>query len=128
MRLVERDVQFGGHHLGDLVDFGVCHFHAAAGIANDAARRHCSERDDLRNVFAAVLPRHVLDDLAAAIHAEIDVDIGQRDALRIEESLEEQAVLQRINIRDPHAVRHQAAGGRTAARTDRNVVALWHSE
>ena len=121
-RLVERDVQFGRNHLRDLVDFGIGHLHAAAGVADDAARRHGSERNDLRNVLAAVLLRDVVDDCAAAVHAEIDVDIGQRNAFGIQETFEQQTVLQRIDIRDPHAIRNQTSGGRTAARSDRDVV------
>ena len=61
-RLVERDVQFGRNHLRDLVDFGICHFHAAAGVLDDAAGRHAFRSNDLRDVFAAVLLRHVVDD------------------------------------------------------------------
>ena len=81
---------------------------------------HGAERDDLRHVLAAVLLGDVGDDLAAPALAEVDVDIGQRHALGIEEALEVQVEVQRIDVRDPQAVRHQAAGGRPAARADRN--------
>ena len=110
-RLIERDVQFRGHHFGDLVDFRIRHLHPAPRIANNAARRHGSERDDLRNVFAPVLARDVIDHFAAPVHAEIDVDIGQGHALRVEKTLEEKSVLQRIDIRNAHAVGNKTACG-----------------
>ena len=66
--------------------------------------------------------RDVLDHFAAAVHAEVDVDIGHADALRIQEALEQQPVLQRVDIGDLHRVADQAAGRRTAARTHRNPV------
>jgi hypothetical protein len=64
----------------------------------------------------------VVDDLAAAVHAEIDVDIGHGDALGIQEALEEQLVLQRIDIGDAERVGNERSGGRSAAGTDGNVV------
>ena len=121
-RFIERDMQFGGHHLRDLVHFRICHFHPAARVPNDSARRHRAERNDLRNVLAPVLFRDVVDHLSASVHAKVDIDVGQRHAFGIEETLKQQAVLQGIKIRDPHAIGHEAARGRTAARTDRDFV------
>ncbi len=121
-RLVERHFQFERHHLGDLVHLGVGHFHAPPGVANHPARQHGAERNDLRNVVAPVFLGDVLDDLASTVHAEIDVDIGQRDPLRIEESFEEQPVLKWIEIRNAHAIRHQAACGGTPAGPHRDFV------
>ena len=85
-------------------------------VAHDGARLHRAERDDLGDVLAAVLLRHVLDDLAAAPLAEVDVDVGQRHALGIEEALEDEVVFDRIDVGDPQAVRDEAAGRRAAAR------------
>ncbi len=36
----------------------------------------------------AVAPRHVFDHAVASIHAEVDVEVRQRDALRIQKPLE----------------------------------------
>ena len=70
----------------------------------------------------AVLVRDVLDDLAAPALAEVDVDVGQRDALGVQEPLEDEVVLDRIDVRDPQAVGDEAAGRRSAPRTDRNAL------
>ena len=51
-------------------------------------------------LVAAIFLGDVLDHFAAAAHAEIDIDIRHGDALRIQEALEEQIVLQRIHVRD----------------------------
>ena len=56
------------------------------------------------------------------VHAEIDVDVGHADALGIQEALEQQAVLQRIDVGDRHRVADQAAGRRAAARAHRNAA------
>ena len=65
----------------------------ARDVAHDGARLHRAEGDDLRDVLAAVLAGDVVDDLAAPPLAEVDVDVGQRHALGVEEPLEDQVVL-----------------------------------
>ena len=86
--------------------------------------------------FAAIVPKvmicatlsspylraDVLDHLAAAVHAEVDVDVGHRDALGIEEALEEKVVVERIDVGDAHRVRDQRSRAGAAARTDRDAV------
>ena len=47
---------------------------------------------------------------------------GQRYALGIQEALEDEVVLERIDVGDPQAVRHQAAGRRAAPGPDGDVV------
>ena len=91
------------------------------------ARAQRPEGDDLRHLLAAVFFGDVLDDFAAAVRAEVDVDIGHADALRIEEALEEQPVLQRVDIGNIHGITDQAAGGRAAARATGMLILTWRS-
>ena len=121
-RLGERHVERGRDRLGDAVGVGVGDVHHARHVAHHGPRLHRAERDDLRDVARAVLAGDVLDDFAAAALAEVDVDVGQRDALGVEEALEDEVVLDRIDVGDPQAVGDEAAGGRAAARADRNAL------
>ena len=73
---------------------------------------------------SVVLVRHPPDHLLAAAHTEVDVDIRHRDALRIQEALEDDVVLDRVDVGDVHAVRDEAAGGAAAAGTDGDPAAL----
>ncbi len=70
----------------------------------------------------AVLLVDVLDHLAAAAHAEVDVDVGHADALGIEEALEQQVVAQRVDVGDAQRVGDQRAGGRAAPGPDRDAA------
>ena len=65
----------------------------------------------------------VLDDPVAALHAEVDVEVRHRDAFGIQEALEQQVVLDRIEIGDAERIGHQRAGAGAAARTHRHAVA-----
>ena len=56
--------------------------------------------DDLTHGVFPVLPPDVVDHLAPAFEAEVNVDVGHRDTLRIQESFEEQVVLERTEVGD----------------------------
>jgi len=120
--LVERDVELRGDHLGDAVDIGVWDVHGAAYVFNCGFGGHGAEGDDLGHVVAARISGDVIDYFSAAVHAEVDIDIGHGDALGIQEALEEQLVLEGIDIGDAECVRNQRAGCRSAARADGNFV------
>jgi hypothetical protein len=61
---------------------------------------------------------------AAPVHAEVDVEVRHRHALGVEEALEQQLELERIDIGDPQRPRDHRAGARAAARPDRDPVLL----
>jgi len=96
--------------------------------ARDVADHHFGAQravgDDIRHAVVAVFLADVVDDLAAAPHAEVDVEVGRRDALGIEEALEEQLEAQRVEVGDAEQVGNDAAGAGTAAGADRDAVLL----
>src|SRR5437867_2553451 len=76
-------VRSAGNGLGHFVDEAVRQSENAADIADNRLRGHRSERDDLRDILFAVLVAYVFDDASAIVHAEVDIDVGHGDALRI---------------------------------------------
>ena len=99
-RLLQRHIQLEGHQLGDGIRLLVAHAQHPAHVPQHRARGHRAEGDDLRHVIRAVALAHVVDHLAPALVVEVAVDIGHGDALRVQEALEQQVVLQRIDLRD----------------------------
>ncbi len=73
---------------------------------------------------AAVGVGHVVDHPVAALHAEVDVEVGHRDTFRVQETFEQQVVGQRIEVGDLQRVGHQRTGARAPARADRHAVVL----
>src|SRR3569832_2297452 len=61
---------------------------SAAGVAHHRLGRHRAVGDDLRHALAAIALHYVIDHAVAAFHAEVDVEVGHGDALRVQESLE----------------------------------------
>ena len=106
-RLGDGDVKSIGDHLGDAVHVGIGNVHGAAHVFDGGLGGHGAEGNDLGHVFAPVFAGNVVNHLAPAVHAEINVNIGQGDALGIQEALKEQLVLEGVNVGDAHGVGHQ---------------------
>ena len=80
--------------------------HLAHGVASPVR----DDRADHGGVISAVLVVQVLDHLLAPVHVEVDVDVGQRACL-VDEALEEELVLDRVDLGDPQAVGHDRVAG-----------------
>src|SRR3546814_13560532 len=80
--------------------------------------------DDVAHPVVAVLVGDVADHLTTTTFVEVDVDVGHGDAVGVEESLEDQAVLERIEFGDPYGIGDDRPDARTTARTDQDHVVL----
>ncbi len=113
-----------GHQLAQPVDLAVGHAEHPADIAQYRARLQFAEGDDLGDPVAAVFLLDIADHLVAPVLAEIDVEIGHRHALGVEEPLEQEAEAQRIEVGDRQGPGDDRAGPRAAPGTDRDALAL----
>ena len=116
------DANLALDHLGNPIDFAVRHIEGTAYILDRRFSRHRIEGDDLGDLVSSIFATDVLDDLSAAIHAEVNIDIWHGDTFGVEETLEEELVLKGINVGDLHAVGHERAGCGTAAGANGNML------
>src|SRR5262249_26028956 len=123
-RALDREIELVGQKLRDPVALGERKTEHAAHVLDHGTGLELAEGDDLADVLAPVLALHVLDDLAPPVLAEVDVEVGHRDALRIDEALEQEIEFDRIDVRDLEAVRDERARAGSAARADRDLVPL----
>src|SRR5207247_5200174 len=86
------------------------------------ARLQRPERHDLADGLPPVALAPLLEDLAPPLEAEIEIDIRHRDAFGIEEPLEQQVELERIDRGNAQRVRDERSGGGAASRPDRNAA------
>ena len=106
-RFVERHLQFKGNQLGDAIDHAIGVTLHAANIAHHRFGCHGAVGDDLGDALGAILGSDILNDPVAPRHAEVDVEVGHRDTLRIQKALEQQVVAQRINIHNAQCIGHE---------------------
>ena len=107
-----------GHRLGDLVPEGIGKAEDPGAVAHGRPGLDRRERDDLSHVVRAVTLGDVPDHLAAAALVEVHVYVGHLLAARVQETLEEQVVADRVEIDDAQAVGDAASRRRATARTD----------
>ena len=125
--LLERHVlahHRGRHRLGDAIAHGERVAQDARGVLDRLLGLDGAVGDDVGDPLVAVLLRDVADDLAATTLVEVDVEVGHRDAVGVEEPLEDQAVDQRVEVGDPHRVGDHRAGTRATAGADADAVVL----
>ncbi|MNQ31510.1 hypothetical protein D3C85_448860 [compost metagenome] len=115
---------FEGDHLRQAVGQAVGLALHPRHVAHHRLGRHGAEGDDLAHRVAPVGLGHVVDHPVTAVHAEVDVEVGHRHPLRVEETFEQQVVGQRVEVGDLQHVGNQRAGTRAAAGADRHAVVL----
>ncbi len=78
----------------------------------------------MRHFLLAVFLRYPVEHAAAAVVVEVDIDIGQRDTVGVQESLEQQIVCNGVDLRDAQTVCHGRTCGRATSGSYRNVELL----
>ena len=105
-----------GHELAQPIDLAIGHLQHAAHVAQHGAGLELAEGDDVGHAMGAVALAHIGDHLVAAVLAEVDVEVGHRHALGIEEALEQEPEADRVEIGDGERVGDQRARAGAAPR------------
>ena len=85
-----------GHRDGHLLD--ACH------VLDYHLGGHCAIGDDVAYTVGAIFILHPFDDASTSIIVEVGIDIGQRDAVGVEETFEQQVVFDGVNLGDAEAI------------------------
>ena len=121
-RIRDRDPQIIRDHLTDTVAVRIRHIESTGDILDAGLCRQRSEGDDLRDAVLAVFSRDIIDHFLTSFITEIDVEVRHADTFVIEETLEDQAVLDRIDIRDLKRISNKRSCTGTTSRSDHDVI------
>ena len=113
-----------GHGLGHAVPRRIVVAEHPGGVAHGCPRLDGGEGDDLRHMVRAVPIGGVLDHVASVALIEVHVDVRHLLSAGVQEALEEQVVLDRVEVHDPKAVGHAAPGRRSTTGSDADVLLL----
>ena len=72
----------------------------------------------MSDTVTSILVANIIEDFIASAFAEIDVEIGGRDALRVEETFKEKFEAQGIDISYLEKIGHEAAGPGATSRAN----------
>jgi hypothetical protein len=114
----------GGIHLAEAVTVLIREAEHSGRIFDRLLPLDRAVRDDLSDAVLAVLLLHVPDHVAAPTIVEVDIDVGHRDAFRVEEALEHESVPQGVELGDAQGVRHDRPRRAPAARPDPDALVL----
>ena len=112
------------NELADAIAEGVAHVHDAAHIAHHSACSHRAKRHDLTHRIFAVFGLHVINHAITIGLAKVDIKVGHRDALGVQEALKQQLVLQRIKIGNFERIGYERARTRATPRPHRAAISL----
>ena len=122
--LVYGHIQLKRYCFGNGVGFGITCAHGSGNVSHRLFCLHGSEGYYLRNPALSVLSGNVVDYLLSALIAEVHINIGHADPFRIEETLKNQVIPDRVDVRNFKAVCHYGAGSRASSRSHHNAVCL----
>ncbi|OPZ56407.1 MAG: hypothetical protein BWY91_00398 [bacterium ADurb.BinA028] len=114
----------GRHDLGQPVAHGEGVAHDPGGVLDGLLGLDGAVGDDLGDPVLAIGVGDVADDLAPPTLVEVDVEVGHRRPLGVEEALEQQPVDDRVEVGDAHGVGAHRTGTRATSRPDPDAMVL----
>ena len=101
--------QMIGHRNGHLLD--TCH------ILDNHLGGHSAVGDDVAHAVGTILLLYPFDNAGTSIVVEVGINIGQRDTVGVEETFEQQVILDGVDLGDAEAIGHSRTGCRATSRT-----------
>ena len=125
-RLINRNVHPGflRNEFCEGIDFTVTHVERTPHVTHHGLGTHGTEGHDLTYGFFTVSALHILNRTVAVVLTKVHVKVRHGNAFRVQESFEQQPVVQRIQIRNSQTIRHQGAGARPTPGPHRHAVAF----
>ena len=120
--LVDGNIQLAGNHSGNGIHEGIRQIHHTPHIPDDSPCRKRTKRNDLRHTVSAVLFNDVIDHFLPPLETEIHVDIGHGNTFRIQETLKNQMIPDRVDIRNSRRICDKASRSAAAAGSHADAV------
>ena len=105
------------HCLCDGIHIIVWHIHDASNVPDDALCLEGSKGDDLGHTVLAIFFNDIINDLTSAVEAEVDINIRHGYTFRVQKSLKQKIVTNRIDIGDTGRIGHQTSGCTASSRS-----------
>ena len=114
----------GWYLFGYPIALAIGHAEAAPYVSHGSFGSQSTESDYLGDILLSVFPLHVFKHLMAVVDAEVGIDIRHGLSARVEKSLKNEVVFERIYFGYIQTVTGKAPGGAPSAWSDRDAVFL----
>ena len=123
-RFVDSDVQLLRDHFRNCIYESIGQIHHPSHVADNAPGRKGSKGHDLHHTVFPVFSHHIINDLLPSLKAEVNVDIGHGHTFRIQETLKEKLIPDRIDRCDSQTVGNDTSRRGSSSRSHRDPVIL----
>ena len=96
-RTTQSNIQLIGHHLGDTVSEIIGHIQYTRHIPDHTFGCQSTKSNDLYHLILTVFTFYILDNLLSSLIAEVNINIGHGYTLRIQKTLKQQIITDRVN-------------------------------
>ena len=110
------------HCLCDGIHIIVWHIHDTPDITNDPLCLESPKGDDLGHTVLAIFFNNIINDLTSAVEAEVDINIRHGYTFRVQKSLKQKIVTDRIDIGDTGRIGNQTSGCTASSRSYRDMM------
>ena len=121
-RFINGNVQLLWDHLRNRVYLRIRHIQYTSNITDYTAGSQSTESNDLNDAVITVLATHIFNYFLSSFEAEVNVNIRHGNSFRIQESLKEQIITDRIKLCDSQSVGNKTSRGRTSSRSYHNIM------
>ena len=121
-RTIKSHFQCERNQLGYLVDETVGMSEDPADVTHYRFCGHAAERDDLGDTLTPVTVGYVFNHFIAPVHAEVHVEIRQRYPIRIQETLEQQFMINGVQVSNAQNISNQGSSAGAPSRAYRYTL------
>ena len=120
--LINGDIWLLWNHLGDGVYLGIRHVQNTAYITDHTAGCQSTKGNNLNHAIIAIFPPYIIDNFLSSFEAEVHINIRHGHSFRIQETLKEKIIPDRVQLGDSKGISNQTSCGRTSSRADHDII------
>ena len=121
-RFVNRDIQLLRNHFCNGIHLCIWKIHNTTDITDNTTGRQCTKCNDLYDTVIPVFTSYIIDNFLSSFKTEVNVDIRHGYSFRIQETLKQKIISNRIKLCDPQSIGNQTSCSGASSRSYHNVM------
>ena len=119
---IDRDIQLLRNHFCNSIHLCVREIHNTSDITDNTTGRQCTKRNDLYYTVIPVFTSYIINNFLSSFEAEVNINIRHGYSFRIQETLKQKVISNRIQLCDPQSIGNQTSCSGTSSRSYHNVM------